>query len=98
MKHLQEHISAVHDKLKLFICSICGYSCGKQNYLDRHMEFVHDDSKVRPFKCLKCTSSFKDEPNLKKHLKMAHERLSGMLGKQLGCPFWVASILLSNFH
>ena len=87
VKHLQEHISAVHDKLKPFICSICGYSCAKKNYLDKHMELVHSDSKVRPFKCLKCTSSFKDEPNLKKHLKMAHERLSGMLGKQLGCPF-----------
>ena len=87
VKHLQEHISAVHDKLKPFICSICGYSCAKNSYLDKHMEFVHSDSKVRPFKCLKCTSSFKDERYLKQHVTMAHERLSGMLGKQLGCPF-----------
>ena len=84
---LEEHIRAVHDKVKPFICSICGYKCGKQNQLDKHMEWVHDDKKVRPFKCSKCSASFKDEPSLIKHVKLAHEKLSGLRGKQLGCPF-----------
>ena len=84
---LEEHIRAVHDKVKPFICSICGYKCGKQNQLDKHMEWVHDDKKVRPFKCSKCSASFIDEPSLIKHVKLAHEKLSGMHGKQLVCPF-----------
>ena len=84
---LEEHIRAVHDKVKPFICSICRYKCGKQNQLDKHMEWVHDDKKVRTFKCSKCSASFKDEPSLIKHVKLAHEKLSGMHGKQLGCPF-----------
>ena len=85
MNQLQGHIRAVHDKVKPFICSICGYKCGKQHQLDKHMELVHDEIKVRPIQCSQCDASFKDEPSLIKHVKLAHENLS--VGKPLGCPF-----------
>jgi KRAB domain-containing zinc finger protein len=87
VNQLKGHIRAVHDKVKPFVCSTCGYKCGKQIQLDHHMELVHDDIKVRPFQCSQCAGSFKDERSLEKHFKLAHEKLSGMRGKQLGCPF-----------
>ena len=87
VNHLKEHIRAVHDKVKSFICTICGYKCGRQHRLNRHMELVHDEIKVRPFQCSQCAASFKDESSLEKHFQLAHEKLSGIRGKQLGCPF-----------
>ena len=85
VNQLQGHIRAVHDKVKPFICSICGYKCGKQHQLDNHMELVHDEKIVRSIQCSQCDASFKDESSLIKHVKHAHENLS--VGKQLGCPF-----------
>lgn len=66
------HKRVVHDKIKGYVCDLCGYACGTNGELRQHRA-IHSDDK--PFVCRKCSKSFKTYSNLKTHLD-THEDTS----------------------
>ena len=41
---MTNHIASVHEKRKLFKCSICDYKCSLKGNLTRHIKSVHEDN------------------------------------------------------
>ncbi|XP_075972574.1 uncharacterized protein LOC142974257 [Anticarsia gemmatalis] len=66
------HKRVVHDKIKGYVCDLCGYACGTNGELRQHRA-IHSDEK--PFTCRKCSKSFKTYSNLKTHID-THEETS----------------------
>ncbi|XP_077285964.1 uncharacterized protein LOC143911097 [Arctopsyche grandis] len=58
------HIRAVHEKLKRFVCDICGFTCSTGGELVQHRA-IHSDEKL--FQCSICSKRFKTSSNLKAH-------------------------------
>ena len=44
---LNNHISAVHEKIKKNICTICGKEFFEQSKLKRHTSYVHQAKKTK---------------------------------------------------
>merc|ERR1712172_416649 len=65
------------------ICDHCGSCFPSTSQLKRHIVWVHE-GKIHKHQCYICGKSVK---HLQEHISAVHDRLSGMLGKQLGCPF-----------
>ncbi|XP_047023687.1 zinc finger protein 391-like [Helicoverpa zea] len=59
------HKRVVHDKIKGYVCDLCGYACGTNGELRQHRA-IHSDDK--PFVCRKCSKCFKTYSNLKTHM------------------------------
>ncbi|CAB3239980.1 unnamed protein product [Arctia plantaginis] len=66
------HKRVVHDKIKGYVCDLCGYACGTNGELRQHRA-IHSDEK--PFVCRKCSKRFKTYSNLKTHMD-THEETS----------------------
>lgn len=66
------HKRVVHDKIKAYVCDLCGYACGTNGELRQHRA-IHSDDK--PFVCRKCDKPFKTYSNLKTHMD-THEETS----------------------
>ncbi|KAG6440546.1 hypothetical protein O3G_MSEX001327 [Manduca sexta] len=66
------HKRVVHDKIKGYVCDLCGYACGTNGELRQHRA-IHSDDK--PFVCGKCNKPFKTYSNLKTHMDI-HEDTS----------------------
>ncbi|XP_004930192.1 zinc finger protein 660 [Bombyx mori] len=66
------HKRVVHDKIKAYVCDLCGYACGTNGELRQHRA-IHSDDK--PFVCDKCDKTFKTYSNLKTHMDI-HEDTS----------------------
>lgn len=59
------HRRVVHEKIKSYICDLCGYSCSTNGELKQHRA-IHSDDK--PFVCQTCSKPFKTYSNLKTHM------------------------------
>ncbi|XP_049881451.1 oocyte zinc finger protein XlCOF6-like [Pectinophora gossypiella] len=66
------HKRVVHEKVKSYVCDLCGYACGTNGELRQHRA-IHSDEK--PFACGKCSKSFKTYSNMKTHMD-THEETS----------------------
>ena len=53
-----------------FICSVCGTILSSNKNLERHVNTVHLNKKI---KCLECKATFKQNAQLKTHFKKVHE-------------------------
>lgn len=49
------HKRVVHDKIKGYVCDLCGYACGTNGELRQHRA-IHSDEK--PFVCRKCSKRY----------------------------------------
>ncbi|XP_030381833.1 transcription factor grauzone [Scaptodrosophila lebanonensis] len=71
MDHIRKHVNP-----KLFTCSICNKSLNSQDYLQTHIETVHNKTahseKVLKHPCSKCDRTFSSERRLTNHL-LKHE-------------------------
>ncbi|CAK1602017.1 unnamed protein product [Parnassius mnemosyne] len=66
------HKRVVHEKIKSYVCDLCGYACGTNGELRQHRA-IHSDDK--PYVCRKCSKPFKTYSNLKTHMD-THEDTS----------------------
>ncbi|ODN02828.1 putative zinc finger protein [Orchesella cincta] len=67
-KCLKKHISAVHNKLKPYVCNICGHTSARKAELQLHQR-QHTGEK--PYKCPICSYQTGDHNSLRKH-KLRH--------------------------
>ena len=75
---VQDHINAVHLKIKPFICGQCSYACVKKSFLHNHFKEVH--LKLKPHKCRECTFSCHRKVLLQDHVNAKHLKI-----KPFGC-------------
>lgn len=63
-KSLKSHVKTVHEKIRPFICNICGHKSSRKAMLELHMR-QHTASK--PHKCDHCPFRTGDPNSLRKH-------------------------------
>ena len=68
-----EHIQAVHEKLRPFICQYCTYATSSQPNLRKHIKAVHH--KIRDFKCSICPFDAASKQLLVRHVQAVHEKI-----------------------
>ena len=68
------------------MCTMCGFSCTRKDYLRHHTNFVHAD--VKPFQCSVCFVEFKQKISLKKHIRDNHDESTKKIDlPKFPCPF-----------
>lgn len=88
-RQLRLHIDSVHNKMKPFLCSFCGYSASSRSALKLHIR-KHTGSK--PFNCEECQYTTSDHNSLRRH-KMRH---SGV--RPYNCPYCPYSSIQSTTY
>ena len=81
--HLNEHIKAVHHKIKDFLCELCSYATSRKSNLVKHISKQHSgnpEEKIRIMTCSKCSERFAGQEKLNEHVANAHPEI-----KRLGC-------------
>jgi len=81
--NLQNHMTAVHTKIKNFECQKCDYKFSFNNDLQRHIRTVHNN--MRNFECNKCDSKFSRQSSLKTHIKQVHDKIKDFECSVEGC-------------
>lgn len=71
-KTLSKHIKAVHNRIKPFICNVCGYKSARKSTWEIHMR-QHTGEK--PMSCKVCSFCTADPSVLRKH-EMRHNDVS----------------------
>lgn len=66
----KEHIESVHEKVKNFVCDLCGYSSYYKQDLVSH---IACHSELRRYACQKCMYRFKTLKGLKAHTVVHHK-------------------------
>ncbi|XP_047741487.1 zinc finger protein 888 isoform X2 [Hyalella azteca] len=74
-----QHVSAVHLKLRPYKCPKCDYAAACDGNLQIHLNSVHE--KLRQFQCAICDVKFSSKYSLKNHISSAHLKL-----KPYKCP------------
>ena len=69
-ENLRVHINAVHERMKLIKCDVCGKLFSTNQKLVRHKNGVH--LKIKIFECKLCGKKFPQEINLKNHTQSVH--------------------------
>ena len=70
---LQQHIKAVHLKIKDIKCQECDYKCSEKINLQQHIKQVH--LKIRDFECQDCNFKCSKKGDLQKHIKAVHDKI-----------------------
>ena len=68
--NLKQHIKAVHEKIRDYICENCGMEFSSKATLDLH-SVVH--TSIRAYKCDLCSKTYKQSCHLSTHKKTVHE-------------------------
>jgi len=68
-----QHINAVHNKLKPYECELCNYKFSNSGNLQRHNNSIH--LKLTPYKCPKCDKKFSENSSLLRHHKIVHNKI-----------------------
>lgn len=66
---LQDHMSIIHDKLRLFLCSECPKTYARKTHLNDH---IRTHSLQRDFICGICSKTFRRSQDLTRH-KLLHQ-------------------------
>ncbi len=69
---LDNHVNAIHKKLKPFQCAICQMKYRQKSQLESHIEYHHGTRKSYP--CDRCPKSFQSKGSLKNHLNIKHNK------------------------
>ena len=81
--HLNDHIKAVHHKIKDFLCEQCSYATSRKSNLIKHMNKQHignPEEKVKILSCPKCSERLLGQDKLNEHVANLHPEI-----KRLGC-------------
>ena len=70
---LKQHITNVHEGLRLFQCDLCGKSFKMKCYLKEHIKAIHEESDE--YKCVHCGKLIRSKGGLKEHIISVHENL-----------------------
>lgn len=71
---LKAHV-AEHDGVKLYLCSLCDFSCNRGDVLSTHVKLKHSMS-AEHFKCVFCSKIYLHPDTLKKHMKLHGPEIS----------------------
>ena len=75
---LQQHVKAVHDKIKDFKCDSCEYASSYKNALLQHVESIHNPTRQLQCRCQWCGKWFYKENLLQQHVKAVHDNLKDL--------------------
>ena len=79
--NLNQHVKAVHEGIKPYICAQCGYRTARKSDLHKHLP-IHTGQK--PYQCETCSVSFSFKRSLDRHVKEVHECLKTHTCPQCG--------------
>ena len=70
--------------VKMPRCNLCGYTCGDNFNMDRHLKSLYGNQK---FPCNFCGSEFNRKDSLKEHIQLKHGALGPKLFQCLQCDY-----------
>lgn len=79
---LNEHMTAVHDKIGNYKCAQCQFSSTYESQLKRHKKAIHD--KKKDYKCDLCEYSSSRKDSLKLHIQGVHDKIKMYKCEQCG--------------
>ena len=94
-KRLDEHIRAIHNKEKNFVCDKCNFSTSWSGTLNKHMWVVHQEGSGNTYTCDSCGYSTRDKKLYKNHLMNLHNIGEYKPGKN--CISLTAEMIFSQF-
>ena len=72
--HMRQHIKAVHENIRDYVCEKCGFATSVQSNLQIHRIAVHKMGE-KEFKCDQCPYSAYHKYHLKSHIKDVHDKI-----------------------
>ena len=72
-RDLNNHIKAIHDKIRDRVCKECGYATSNKETLKNHIKAIHD--KIRDQVCKECEFATSNKLSLKHHINSVHRKI-----------------------